>query len=127
MEFPGDYDPTDLDAAEQREAERQRELYREAAERRDHIKWMLSGERGRREMRRQLSATGFDVTIPFAPDLFDRHAGEMARNVGLSAPGLQLIWTLLLMAARGDVPFSQFQALFTETLNDDRDAGGDRP
>ncbi len=113
-----DFDATDLDATERRKLERHQRLMLEAQERREHLLWMLKGENGRRELRRQLSVTGFDVTNPFAPDLFDRHGGEMARNVGLSAPGLQLIWSLLLMVARGDVPFDKFQALFTETISD---------
>ncbi len=120
VERPNDFDATDLDDTERREMERDQQLRLEAQERREHLVWMLKGENGRRELRRQLSATGFDVANPYAPDLFDRHGGEMARRVGLSTPGLQLIWSLLLMVARGDVPFDKFQALFTETISDGR-------
>lgn len=118
VDFQTDYDPTDPDALPERQRVRDQQAMLEAKERRDHLVWMLQGEKGRRELRRQLRETGFDVTVPYAPNFFDRHGGEMARRVGLCAPGLQLIWSLLLMVARGDAPFDQFQALFTETLDE---------
>ena len=83
-------------------------------ERLEIIKFMLKGPQGRRELRRQLYEASFDVSDPGVPIVFDRHAGEMARNDASRAPGVQLIWTLLRMLAHGELPLSDVSKLMTE-------------
>lgn len=101
--------------------QQQEEQQRIAAqiERKEDLAFLLRGPVGRREVRRQLWVSGFDVLEERVPTVFDRHASEMARREAERAPGLQLIWTLMRMLAQRELPFEHFEKLMTETMPDE--------
>ena len=110
-----EYDPTDLRGQEERSEELQRRAAAVDIERRKDLVWMLSGRRGRRELRRLLREAGFRMESDVVSTVLDRHYGVMCFQEGLRARGMQLIWPLMRLLASGELPYESFRQLMTET------------
>lgn len=76
---------------------------------------MLSGPKGRRDVRRQLREAGFHTRSDDAPVVLNRHHGEMCFSEGLRSRALQKIWPIMRMLASGELPLDHFNKLMTET------------
>jgi hypothetical protein len=114
MAIQTDYDPVDLAGqAEREDQRRQRVLARTLVQRRDLV-WLLSGRRGRRTLRRELRAAGFDIAHDEVASVFDRHHGQMAFQEGLRFSALRLLWPIMRLLASGELPFESFRDLMIE-------------
>jgi hypothetical protein len=106
-------DPTDLDGARAREEERTLRAQAAAQNERGDLVWMLSGKRGRRDVRRRLRSSG--VFAGEVSSSFHSNYGQMCFNEGLRVRGLELLSKITQLLASGELPLEHYQLLMTET------------
>jgi hypothetical protein len=107
-----DNDPTDLDAAQQRDEDRRMRASVSLENENGDISWMLSGKRGRRIVRRQLREAG--ITAGAVSSSFHSNYGQMCFSEGLRVRGLQVLSKITQLLASGEIPFESFQLLMME-------------
>lgn len=108
-----DFDPLDLEAAQQREEDARLRTRVAADNERDDLVWQLSGKRGRRIVRRQLREAG--VAAGAVQSSFHSNYGQMCFNEGLRVRGLELLSKITQLLASGELPLESFQLLMKET------------
>lgn len=108
------HDPVDLEGQAARAEERKRQALAAMVEDQRAMVALLSQPWGRRMVRRQLLEAGLDVRHDTVGTVFDSEPGRMAFKEGARLRGLQLLWTIVRMAATGKLPADSFSLLFRE-------------
>lgn len=102
--------------AEQREIDEARELRKSVASTnsKNDLAWLLSGKRGRRELRRQLREAGVIVGRSVSPS-FRGNYGEMCRGADARDQAARTLSGMLAALAFGEIPAESVQLLIAET------------
>lgn len=109
-----DYDPTDLDGAQERNVERQRRAVAQAVLDREHLVWLLEDARGRRHVRRVLVDAGFDPSQDSVRTAFSSDHAVMSYHEGLRMNGTRILWSILRAFATGALTPETLRLLLTE-------------